>query len=124
MSYEIEKWDSIGEEAILWVKVPQIDDSDTDTIYMYYNNSGASSAVDAPNVWTNNYMAVFHFAETSGNYLDSTANDVDCPTVSATSRTATGKFGYAPDFNGSSNRLDCDSTPTVGDVSQEAWVEC
>ena len=43
LSYWIEKWDSVNQEAIVWVKVPSIPANSTKTIYMYYGNPSASS---------------------------------------------------------------------------------
>jgi len=53
LDYWIEKWDSVSEEAIIWVKVPDIPASGTKTIYMYYGNPSASSL--------SNGSAVFEF---------------------------------------------------------------
>ncbi|MEW6607701.1 MAG: DUF2341 domain-containing protein [bacterium] len=42
--YWIERWDSGAQQAKVWTKVPNIRESDTSTIYLYYGNLGASSA--------------------------------------------------------------------------------
>lgn len=66
LSYEIEKWDESG-TSYVWVKVPSIDiNSNTDSIYMYYGNSGASDGQQATGVWNSNYKGVWHMKETSG----------------------------------------------------------
>lgn len=79
LSYEIEKWDNSGQEAIVWVKVPQVDVSNTDSIYLYYGNAAATDAQSASGVWTNGYSAVYHLKETgsgaSGEYIDSTGTN-------------------------------------------------
>lgn len=99
LDYEIEKWDSAG-NSYIWVKVPQIDASSSgDSIWMFYGNAGASDGQDVTNVWSNNYQAVYHFNETTGSYLDSTANNHDSDVVSVTSRAAS-KFGNAVLFDG------------------------
>jgi len=46
LNHWIEKWDTSGEEAILWVKVPSIPASSNKTIYLYYGNPDASSTSD------------------------------------------------------------------------------
>jgi len=41
--YWIQLWDSVGQQAIVWVKVPSIPAGGTVTIYMYYGNPAAES---------------------------------------------------------------------------------
>ena len=48
--YWIEKWDEDEEEAVIWVKVPELPASSTTTIYMYYGNPTASSESNLLNV--------------------------------------------------------------------------
>jgi len=61
LSYEIEKWDETA-TSYVWVKVPQIDiNSNTDYIYMYYGNTGASDVQNVNGVWNSDYTAVWHF---------------------------------------------------------------
>lgn len=40
--YWIEKWDNVAQEAILWVKVPNIPAAGITTIYVYYGNPDAT----------------------------------------------------------------------------------
>ena len=44
LSYWIESWDSSGQTATIWVKVPSIPASSNYTIYMYFGNASATSA--------------------------------------------------------------------------------
>ena len=48
--YWIESWDSVGQTAVIWVKV-SLPASGEITIYMYYGNSGASSASNGDNTF-------------------------------------------------------------------------
>lgn len=126
LDYEIERWNESG-TSVVWVEVPQIaQNSSTDYIWMYYGNSGASDNSTTTGVWDDNYIAVYHFGETAGNYSDSSNYGNDSSALSVTSRTATGKLGYAPDLEqGSSNSITI--TAILGEVSEthgtlEAWV--
>jgi hypothetical protein len=75
LSYEIESYD--GSEAHVWVKIPTLT-TGTNTIYMYYDNSVASSGEDAINVWDNNHVSVLHLNDVgTGNRDDSTSNNND-----------------------------------------------
>lgn len=76
LSYEIEKWDEAG-TSLVWVKVPQVNaSSNTDHIYMYYGNAAAPAGQSASAVWSNGYLAVYHFIENAAttNISDSTSN--------------------------------------------------
>lgn len=75
LPYEIELWDT-GGTSWIWVLVNSIDqDSTDDCIYMYYNNSSATSDVQDPDTLWADYELVYHFAETSGTDIDdSTSN--------------------------------------------------
>ena len=103
LSYEMEgDWNADGNN-ILWVRAVRIEEqSNTDFMYMYYGKEGASRDEDAENVWVNNYAAVYHFAEQTGNYLDSTSNNNDSNNVKVQSRdnTDANGLGYYPEFGG------------------------
>ena len=58
LDYEIDVWDESG-TSYVWVKVPRIDaGSDTDHIWMYYDNAGASSGEDMFGTWSDNSVIV------------------------------------------------------------------
>lgn len=61
LPYEIEGWQNTA-DSFVWVNVPTIDASETDYIWLYYGNSGVTSAEKAPDVWPG-YTAVFHMSE-------------------------------------------------------------
>lgn len=86
---EIEQWDSVGEQAVLWVsKSDLVLDSDVDTIlYLYFdntqadNNSYIGDVGGRTEVFDSYTKAVWHLKElgngTLGEYIDSTANNHD-----------------------------------------------
>lgn len=81
LSREIVSFDTGGETAEIWTKIPSISASVDTTIYIWYNNSGASEpAAGASNgkyaVWSD-YALVYHFNESdpsAGSIADSTEN--------------------------------------------------
>ena len=78
--FEAEKIDYASQDALIWVKVPQIDAGSTDDfIYLYYGSSQGESSYHSPsNVWDSNFMMVQHLQEGSGSTAgDSTANSND-----------------------------------------------
>ncbi len=109
LSYEIEKWDATNRQAWIWVKVPQIDSSSsTDSIFMYYGNSGAADAQSATSVWNSNYVLVQHLKETSGTTTaDSTSNGNNGTKVSATEPNpmSSGQIDGAQSFDGSNDYI-------------------
>lgn len=74
LPYEIEV--GASGELFVWVLVPQVDgNSNSDYIVMHYNDRVDGAVPDRQNpakVWAD-YAGVWHFSETSGNALDSTA---------------------------------------------------
>ena len=120
LSYEIEKWDEAG-TSYVWVKIPQIDiNSNTDSIYMYYGNTGASDAQNANNTWDNNYVSVWHLDETSGtNISDSAGSNSGTKVGSSDPQPATGQVDGAQDFSADyisvadSESLDLTSSMTI-----------
>ena len=96
LNYQIENWDDGAETATVWVKIPQIDgSSDTDFIWMYYHNPGASDNSGTA-VWNAGYEGVWHLNEaTDATNVDATINTNDgTPRLSPAA--ATGKIPLAP----------------------------
>ena len=124
LKYEIEEWNESG-SSYVWVKVPQIDGlSSTDSIYMYYGNTGASDAQDAENVWTSNYKAVWHM--NSASWIDSISNNLHGVAVEQATTTPSGKIGTAGIFDGDGDCINIPATEILrldGDIVQEAWFK-
>jgi hypothetical protein len=134
LSYEIEQWDSVGQVAKVWVKVPQIDaSSSTDYIYMYYGNSGAADAQSINSVWDSNFKAVWHMNQAGGtdpNMKDSTsnANNLGFGSAQTGADLVTGQIDGAQDFDGTVNDQLTKSNPTpnlniLSTITLEAWIK-
>jgi hypothetical protein len=94
-------WNSSG-NSYVWVRVPQIDNSNTDYIYAYYNCIGSSNLDDAAGVWSG-YAMVQHLEETSGTVLtDSTSNHND-GTPSSVVLNVSGQIDGGDDYDGTSS---------------------
>jgi biopolymer transport protein ExbB len=64
LKYHIEKYDSTNELAVIWVKLPKIDQADKDAhFWLYSGNENATATSDAKQTWDANTVAVFNFAE-------------------------------------------------------------
>ena len=127
---EVVYWDATSEEsAEIWVRVPSVSDSTGTNIYMYYDNSqsdnttyiGPVDSTAGQNVWVG-FECVFHLSETSGDYLDSTPNDIDSTLVSVTSRTANGfNNNNSPEFV--ETNTDNINLPALSSFPQSRLVE-
>jgi hypothetical protein len=128
LKYEIEKWTD-NTEGDIWVKVPQVDNSATDYIYIYYGNSGASDAQDIANVWNSDYVTVQHMADTTTSTItDSTSYNNDGTKIGANAPavTTSGKIGNAQNFDGSNDAINIgtDSSLDLGETfTVEAYVK-
>ncbi len=104
LNYEIEKWDQAGEEAWVWVNVPQVNaSSNTDNIYMYYGNPAASDAENPEGTWNSNYALVYHLEQLNTcptSFLDSTINNNDGSCISFPIFTNLGRIDGARSLDG------------------------
>ncbi|MGQ9679999.1 MAG: DUF2341 domain-containing protein [Candidatus Bathyarchaeia archaeon] len=108
---EVEKWDTAGENAWIWIKVPSISSTEDTILYLYYDADqpdntdyvGDIGSIPAQNVWTG-WTTLTHMAQ-SGNEVDSkdgSGSYVQTGFVSA----VTGVIGNArASSNGDSNYL-------------------
>ncbi len=128
LSYEIEHWNE-SKNSFIWVKVPQIDSSsNSDYIWMYYNNDDADSAENASSTWDSNYMMVHHF---NGSSLpgDSTSNNNDVVANNGAAYTATSgllgspAYDYERDDSNDYMDIDYDSTLDVLDQNDPFTLE-
>ncbi len=63
LKYQIEKFDSINELAVIWVQLPKVDPKEKEPfIWLYYGNQKAPAIASVPFGDTNT-IASFHFAE-------------------------------------------------------------
>jgi len=128
LPYEIEKWDSVGQVAYIWTKVPVIDaDSANDFVYVYYGNPAAVSTQSASGTWDSSYKLVHHNGESSGTTLnDSTSNNNDGTKLSATEPDQiSGALGGAQSFDGTNDKVTVTHNTGLNITSAvtiEAWV--
>ncbi|MEZ0315254.1 MAG: DUF2341 domain-containing protein [Methylophilaceae bacterium] len=78
LKYQIEKYDSVNELAVIWVQLPKVDAKNKDAhFWLYSGNEKATSSPDSKSApksaWDNNTVAVFHFAEKTL-FQDSSSN--------------------------------------------------
>jgi hypothetical protein len=127
LAYDIDKWDEAG-DSYVWVKVPQVNTSGTDTIQMYYGNAAAPAGENQAAVWTGNqYAAVYHLSETSGTTAaDASPSGFSGTLTNGVAPYAAGQLGGAQSFDGSNDYINLGTNRNfingLGQVTLSAWV--
>lgn len=75
LAHEIDRW-MPGGDSFVWVRVPTIDATDTDHIWLYYGNPPAMDAQNAAAVW-NGFVGVYHLSPSGApvQFADSAGTD-------------------------------------------------
>ena len=73
LKHHVEKYDSLLNEALVWVRVPEIKPGDKADIWLYYKNPKAQSSADAKGTYDANTLLVYHFAEKGAPPQDSSS---------------------------------------------------
>jgi len=74
LKYHVERFDPIAQIALAWVKLPAVQPASKEQkLHLYFGNASAVRGEDAAATFDADTAAVFHFNETAGQPLDSTA---------------------------------------------------
>ncbi len=78
LAHHVEKFDSLMNEAFVWVKTGDIKPGEKTTLWLYYGNTGddAAKAENAKETFDADTVLVYHFAERGGPASDSTGNAI------------------------------------------------
>lgn len=111
LAYEVEYYNTAAQEALYWVKVPQVNgNSATDKIIVGYGNDPSGTNQDqATTVWDSGFVAVYHLGDngwTSGATAlrDSTANANNSDSITGTTD-VTGNSRQGRLFDGSDDKV-------------------
>lgn len=102
LKHHIEKWDSLLNEAYVWVQVPDLKPAATTSIWLYYGNTTEAVALEAAKAsYDEKTTLVYHFADASKVSTDSSAtgaNAEGAPPPAASSLISGGLrlFGQTP----------------------------
>ena len=83
LSYHIEKFDPLLNEAFVWVKVPDLKPSAKTTIWLYYGSNGSKSVKvdDAKGTYDADTVLVYHFGEHGQPATDATGSGNNAQTA-------------------------------------------
>ena len=73
LKHHVEKWDSLLNEAYVWVQVPDLKPASATSIWLYYGNTEAPAPEAAKETYDANTTLVYHFADASKAGTDSSA---------------------------------------------------
>ncbi|MEM5793312.1 MAG: DUF2341 domain-containing protein [Candidatus Aenigmatarchaeota archaeon] len=110
LPYERELWNTSG-DSFIWVKVPLLENTSTDYIWMYFNAS-VEDGENKTGVWDQYFKGVWHLNETSGTRYDSTGknNLTDSNGVTRVTGNIGGMAYFEQDNRQSLNITDSDQT--------------
>jgi hypothetical protein len=73
--HEIEFYDSLTGEIVVWINIPSLGAEDNTSFYLYYGNPLCDNQQSPELVWDSHYVGVYHLGESSGvTCHDSTLN--------------------------------------------------
>ena len=122
LNYEIENYTTT--EAHTWVKIPSLPSAGK-TISVYYkNNTEVQSGENSTEVWDSDFDTVLHLSESSGNYMDSSVNNINGTDV-GTTHNSEGITGNAASFDGTNDYINFPNgsmTSGKSEITMEIWV--
>jgi hypothetical protein len=66
LKHQIERWDSAGRAAEVWVLLDSVSGNGSTLFRMYYGKAGAADSSNGPAVFSHNFQGVFHLGEATG----------------------------------------------------------
>lgn len=101
LKHHVEKWDSLLNEAYVWVQVPELKPAAATSIWLYYGNAAAPAPEASKETYTADSVLVYHFADAAKVGSDSSAigaNAEGAPPPAAGALIGSGLrvFGQAP----------------------------
>ena len=128
LDFEIEKWVPGTGELVAWVKLPQLSATSNTVFYVHYGDPDQAGSLNPRDVWTNDFVAVWHLAQNpgpggAGDIVDSTTGNDGTARNMQANDLVTGRVGNALDFDGSNDEITFDNPISgAGPHTISAWV--
>jgi hypothetical protein len=118
LNYEVDTWNTSGESHV-WVQVPALSGTAT-SIRAHWGHSTATAPAYTGNglTWSNGYVSVWHFAETSGTTLNDAVGNYDGTANAGVDFAESGVLGSGARFNGSNGQVALTGMSLVANKSQ------
>jgi len=129
LNHEIEYFDNITGQLIVWVNVTYLSNTEDTILYLYYGNPYSVNMENIVGVWDSNFKIIQHLNESSGTFEDSTIYNNDGSLFDADHDSNMGEIGIIGrciEFNGDSDYINCgsdNSLDTPHEVTVEAWIK-
>ena len=126
LTHHIEKYDSLLNEAFVWVKLPDLKPGSKTTFWMYYGNAGSKATrVDDPKgTYDVSTVLVYHFAENNAPPHDSTTYGNNAQTTAVSVSGAL--IGPGIRFDGQNaitiSKSESLIWPNAGAMTWSAWI--
>lgn len=123
LKFQIEKYDSVNELAVIWVLLPKVNPADKATHFWLYYGNEAAAAGGSQDGWNPGAAAVFHFSE-KALLRDSSVNRLTASGEISVQKAAL--LGEAAIFNG--KPVTVDPAPVLslkagGEFTYSAWIK-
>lgn len=122
LPHELEAFDRDAGDLLAWVRCPVLRSANATPLDLYYGNAnaGAPEARVAAQVWSADFVAVYHLAST----LDSTGNGHDATPMGEPRLAADGMLGGGAALDGDDgfDVGDVDALDGIARMSVSAWV--
>jgi len=112
LRFHIERFDSLGEQALIWVQLPSVPAGSAQPgFWLYFGNENAAPASDPAGSYDPSHVLVYHFAEAEGAPRDATGYASHAGAFDGT-RVAGAAIGAGLRFNGE-QVLSVPASPTL-----------
>ena len=124
---EIERWDTVNQEAEIWVKVDTVyGNNSTQFILLYWGNPNISFSSNSSDVFDTaaGYQGVWHLNDNGETILDATTNHFDGVRQGDQTR-IDGNIGFGQFFDGSGDYTDLGDVcnPDTSSLTVCAWIK-
>ena len=118
LNYEVESWNTNG-ASYVWVQVPSL--ATNVSIRAYWGQAADAAPAYTTNgaTWSNGYVAVWHFAETSGTTLSDSAGNYPGVAQGGVDLSEAGRIGSGGRFDGSD---DCVALTGMSKIAAQAQL--
>lgn len=119
--WEVERYNALTGEIIVWVKIPTVSSSSNTVFYMRYGLSITTDQSDPTNVWTNNFLGGYHLKDgttLSANSSTGSNNGTINGAVTAT----TGQIDGGAHISNSSTYIDLGTGMNPAAATLSGWI--